>query len=136
MIKLHLVLNSDCRSPVRKRGAGYKEQSGPAGSIPFAAFGDGQGCHYLSWRSHSDSSSTGLTKPAYSELPLSSRAAAALTKSFSHSSPLESSEAEAGWLPGFLLLNFSAARRMSSSVLERSRTGIILFMPAILEELK
>lgn len=81
-----------------------------------------------------ESSKTGFTNPAYSELPLSSIWVP--TKSFSHSSPLESSEVDVGLLPVLLPLGLSAARSKSSSVFDRSLTGIIVFIPSNKKESK
>lgn len=93
--------------------------------------------HYLSWlsnlRPESDASSegvsrTGLTNPSNSVFALSS--GWVLTKSFSHSSALESSEAEVG--PLFICLppGLRAARRMSSSVRDLSQAGSARLIPA------
>lgn len=100
-----------------------------------SSFGAG---HYLSWlsdlRPQSETSSdgvsrTGLTKPSNSALS----SGWVLTKSFSHSSALESSEAEVG--PLFICLppGLSAARKMSSSVRDLSQTGSARLIPGMQE---
>ena len=97
------------------------------------SFGAG---HYLSWlsdlRPQSEVSSegvsrTGLTNPSNSASAVSS--GCVLTKSFSHSRALESSEAEAGPLVICLLPGLRAARKMSSSVRDLSQTGSARLIP-------
>lgn len=97
------------------------------------SFGAG---HYLPWlsnlRPRSEASSegvsrTGLTNPSNSVSALSS--GWVLTKSFSHSSALESSEAEVGPLVAGLLPGLRAARRMSSSVRDLSQAGSARLIP-------
>lgn len=99
------------------------------------SFGAG---HYLSWVSNlkpeSEASSegvskTGLTNPSNSASALCS--GWVLTKSFSHSSALESSEAEAGPLFICLLPGLRAARRMSSSVRDLSQAGSARLIPTM-----
>lgn len=99
------------------------------------SFGAG---HYLSWLSNlrlqSDASSdgvsrTGLTNPSNSVSALSS--GWVLTKSFSHSSALESSEAEVGPLFICLLPGLRAARKMSSSVRDLSQAGRARLIPVM-----
>ena len=96
--------------------------------------------HYLLWLSNRilpslsvGVSRTGLTKPSNSESSFSSTCAP-LTKSFSHSSPVESSEAEVGPLWACRTPGLRAARRMSSSVRDRSHTGMERFIPAKVKE--
>lgn len=97
------------------------------------SFGAG---HYLSWfsdlRPQSEESSegvsrTGLTNPSNSAVS----SGWVLTKSFSHSSAVESSEAEAG--PLFICLppGLRAARKMSSSVRDLSHTGSARLIPTM-----
>lgn len=73
-------------------------------------------------------SMTGLTKHSYSESSAFS-SPWALTKSFSHSRALESSEAEAVPLVVCFLPGRSAARSMSSSVLDLSHAVTVRFIP-------
>jgi len=98
------------------------------------SFGSG---HYLSWlsdrrpksgrESSEGVSRTGLMNPSNSVSALSS--AWLPTKSFSHSSAVESSEAEGGPLSAGLPPGLRAARRMSSSVRDLSQAGSPRFIP-------
>lgn len=101
----------------------------------FFFFGGG---HYLSWLSSLRLQSevfsvgvsrTGLTKPSNSAPSSPSSGWLLTTKSFSHSRALESSEADGGPLVTSLLPGRSAARRMSSSVRDRSHGGSARLIP-------
>ena len=114
--------------------------STPRGPRMEQDFGRGGAGHYLPWPSNwmlpslsVGVSRTGLTNPSNSESSLSS-ACTPLTKSFSHSSPVESSEAEGGPLWAGRAPGLRAARRMSSSVRDRSHAGMERFIPAKVKE--